>query len=42
MKNSEWKHVEKIIKGLLSGNLGRDDYEVISSLIQKAEKPLHK
>jgi hypothetical protein len=34
--------VEKIIKGLLSGNLGREEYEVISSLIQKAEKPLHK
>lgn len=42
MKNSDWKHVEKIIKVLLSGNLGREDYEVISSLIQKAEKPLHK
>jgi transcriptional regulator with XRE-family HTH domain len=42
MKQTEWKHVEKIIKSLLSGNLGRDEYEVISSLIQRAEKPLHK
>jgi len=39
MKKSEWKHLEKIIRSLLTSNLKKQDYEIIYNVLKKAEKP---
>ena len=38
MKKSEWKHLEKIIRSLLTSNLNKQDYDIINSVLKKAEK----